>query len=107
MNRFLPYRIRLFRKQLGLTQEALAERCEVTASCISRWETGKWIPNSNNAMILSRALQVSIEDLYDNQNHQDENVIIQQVTNEVQTLTEKEQKYILKMIIELKKLSNS
>lgn len=43
MGKVSPKRIQQFRTELGYTQEDLGDLCGVNASCISRWETGKWV----------------------------------------------------------------
>lgn len=65
MGKVSPDRIQRFRTEFGYTQEDLAELCGVDASCISRWETGKWSPSTANSVRLAKALKVSVEDLYD------------------------------------------
>ena len=104
MSKILPERIKQFRRHLGLTQEQLAEKCNVTASCISRWETGKWSPNVENVFLLSRALHVPVDALNDIPNQTIEDSLINQITEEVASLSLSERRYVLKMIIELKEL---
>ena len=55
-------RIRLYRKQSGLTQEQLASKINVTKSRVSNWEQGI---NRPDADILADALNVSPSDLLD------------------------------------------
>ena len=63
MGKVTPERIKYFRKRLGLKQEELAELCGVDASCISRWEIGKWSPSVESSLRLAKALKVTVEDL--------------------------------------------
>lgn len=65
MGKVTPERIRYFRKRLGLNQEELAELCGVDASCVSRWEIGKWSPSVESSLRLAKALKVTVEDLCD------------------------------------------
>lgn len=51
------------RKQLGLTQEQLGERLGVTNKTVSRWETGKYMPDLDKLQELSSILQLSINEL--------------------------------------------
>ena len=54
-------RIRLYRKQSGLTQEQLASKINVTKSRVSNWEQGINRPDAD----ICRALNVSPSDLLD------------------------------------------
>ena len=54
MGKVTPERIKYFRKRLGLKQEELAELCGVDASCISRWEIGKWSPSVESSLRLAK-----------------------------------------------------
>ena len=51
------------RKQLGLTQKQLGERLGVTNKTVSRWETGKYMPDLDKLQELSSILQLSINEL--------------------------------------------
>ncbi len=52
--------LKTLREKHGLTQEALAERLQVTRQAVSRWETGETQPNPETLKLLSREFQVSI-----------------------------------------------
>lgn len=51
------------RKELGLTQKELAEKLEVTDKAISRWETGKGLPDTSLLKPLAEILGVSVGEL--------------------------------------------
>lgn len=56
MNR--PEQIREARERLGMTQEALAERLDVSRQAVSKWEMGVCEPNLENLQALSQLLGV-------------------------------------------------
>lgn len=58
-------RIRLYRKQSGLTQEQLASKINVTKSRVSNWEQGINRPDADILADICRALNVSPIDLLD------------------------------------------
>jgi len=51
------------RKHIGLSQEALAERLNVTRQTVSNWEGGKSLPDIEMLKSLSAALGVPVEKL--------------------------------------------
>ena len=51
------------RKQQGMTQEQLGERLGVTNKTVSRWETGKYMPDLDKLQELSAILGISINEL--------------------------------------------
>ena len=51
------------RKQQGMTQEQLGERLGVTNKTVSRWETGKYMPDLDKLQELSAILGISIHEL--------------------------------------------
>ena len=59
--------IQIFRKQMNMTQEALAERVDVARQTIVKWESGESTPDLEMAGRLAEALQVSLDDLVDAQ----------------------------------------
>ncbi len=55
--------IRHYRKRLGLTQFALAERVGVSVQAISKWETNTGLPDISMAVPLARALGTTTDEL--------------------------------------------
>lgn len=51
------------RQHHQLTQEALAERLNVSRSAIARWESGKGIPDIGNLIAISREFNLSLDQL--------------------------------------------
>ena len=51
------------RKQLGLSQEALAEKIQVSRQAVSKWETGEAMPDMTKLMALADALDMSLDAL--------------------------------------------
>lgn len=55
--------IRRLREQKHMTQEALAERVYVSGKAVSKWETGKGLPDISLLEPLARALGISVIEL--------------------------------------------
>lgn len=51
------------RKKQGLTQAELAERLFITDRAVSKWETGKSMPDSSIMLDLCKELNISVNDL--------------------------------------------
>lgn len=51
------------RKELGLTQQQLAEKLFISDKVVSKWETGKSIPDTAILVELAKALDVTVNDL--------------------------------------------
>ena len=58
-------RISDIRKSNHMTQKELAIACGVSSIAISRYETGKRIPNIETAFKLAKALNCTVDDLID------------------------------------------
>lgn len=56
--------IKILRKKQHMTQEELAENLNVSISAVSKWETGKNLPDIDILHQLSILFHVSIDDLY-------------------------------------------
>jgi transcriptional regulator with XRE-family HTH domain len=54
------------RKKKGLSQEELSEKVGVTRQTISNWELNETQPNPEQLKLLSKALNVSVDELIDN-----------------------------------------
>ena len=55
----LARNIKMYRKLRGMTQGELAEQIHVTAQNVSKWETGKSVPDISHLCILSRIFGVT------------------------------------------------
>lgn len=51
------------RKKQKLTQEQLAEKLNITYKAVSKWETGKGMPDSSIMMDLCNILEISVNEL--------------------------------------------
>lgn len=55
--------IAALRKERGLTQKQLAEQLGVTDKAVSRWETGKGLPDADTLLRLSNCFDVTVNEL--------------------------------------------
>ena len=78
------------RKKNGLSQEQLGEKVNVTRQTISNWELEETAPNPEQLKLLSKALNVSVDDLIDNNL---QNVVLSKVK-----MTEKQTRTIKKIL---------
>ncbi len=82
------------RKIKGLSQEQLGERINVTRQTISNWELGETSPNPEQLKLLSKELNVSIDELLDN----DIQNVIEKKVSDTQVLAKKILKTIKRLI---------
>ena len=78
------------RKSIGVSQEQLGEQVGVTRQTISNWELGETSPNPEQLKLLSKVLNVSVDELLDNDQ---KSVLMQKVNN-----TEKLSKTIINIL---------
>ncbi len=62
----LGEKIKIARKQAGLSQEQLAEKMEVSRSAVAKWEVNNGTPDIDNLKMLSQLLGVTIDYLVGN-----------------------------------------
>ncbi len=71
---FFYEKLRLLRKESGLTQEELADRLNVSRQAITKWESGDGIPDIENLKQISVLFNTTIDELVkENKNVQVEN----------------------------------
>ena len=51
------------RKELGYTQQELAEKLNVSDKVVSKWETGRSLPDTSIIIDLAEVLQISVNEL--------------------------------------------
>lgn len=61
--------IKIKRKELGITQEELAQKLFVTEKAISRWETGRGTPDISLLLPLSNELNDDVSELLNGEEH--------------------------------------
>lgn len=64
------------RKEMGITQEEFAEKLDVSSRTISRWETGKCMPDYSIVKSLCEELEVTVAELLDGEKAEDKSVRI-------------------------------
>lgn len=67
--------IKLKRKELGITQEELAEKLFVTEKAISRWETGRGTPDISLLIPLAKELNVDVSEILNGEKKKNTNDI--------------------------------
>ena len=72
------------RKNIGLTQKQLAEKLNITDRAVSKWETGKALPDSSIMLELCLILKITVNDLLsgevismENSNQKNEQLLIE------------------------------
>lgn len=59
----LGEKIKTMRQQAALSQEQLAERLNVSRQAVTKWETGKGIPDIANLIAISEEFNLSLDEL--------------------------------------------
>ena len=73
--------IKTKRKELGITQDELAEKLFVTEKAISRWETGRGTPDISLLLPLSKELNIDVSELLNGEENK-------KIKNDVEQLIE-------------------
>lgn len=71
----LGEKIKNLRNNIGLTQEQLASKLNVSRQAITKWESDKGMPDIENLKALSKLLNVSIDYLVDDNKNVDDIVL--------------------------------
>lgn len=66
--------IKTKRKEIGITQEELAQRLFVTEKAISRWETGRGTPDISLLIPLSKELKIDVSGLLNGEENKKDNI---------------------------------
>ena len=62
--KILGKKIKSFRKKMGLTQEELADKVNLTSTYIGFIEQGRYSPSLKTAQKIAKVLKVSLSDLF-------------------------------------------
>ena len=78
--------IALNRKNKGLTQEQLAEKLGVTNKTVSRWETGKYMPDLSLLKPLSEELGITLNELLSGEKIEEQKIVENTEKNIINTI---------------------
>lgn len=59
----LAENLQILRKQNGLSQEELAEKCQVSRQAIAKWESGESVPTIEKLIYLAGVYEVTLDEL--------------------------------------------
>lgn len=59
----LAENLQILRKQNGLSQEELAEKCQVSRQAIAKWESGESVPTIEKLIYLASLYEVTLDEL--------------------------------------------
>lgn len=60
-------RLKLLRRERGITQSYLADKLYVSVQTINKWENGKCLPDAINLLHISDFYNISLDDLMRNE----------------------------------------
>lgn len=98
INKLLGKRIKEIRKKRGYTQEKLAELLEISASSISKIESGIFHPSEENLENIAKVLNVEIFKLYMFDRFEEKEEIKKELLRLIDSANEKEIKLIYKIV---------
>ena len=55
-------KLKTARKNAGMSQDALAEKLGVSRQAVTKWETGRGIPDIENIMVISNLFGISVDE---------------------------------------------
>lgn len=100
-------RLKYIRKQKGLTQQALAELCDLQTNTIGMYEIGKNAPSFKSIDKIAKILEIDLVEFFDFSDEYDmsksEERLISDLYKEVKNLDTKMLKHIIEYIKLLKK----
>lgn len=96
----LARRMKERRKILGLSQEALAERSDISSNFIARMETGERTPSITTLVKLANALGASVSDLLDEGRDGETADLVDYVSQLLADLPEQDQQFLLRQFQE-------
>ncbi len=91
-------RIREIRKKKSLTLEELSDRADLDWSFLARIETGKGIASVQSLMKISKALNVSIGDLFSNVSFSQDKLLDQHIGSLLRTLKVSDKLKLIKIL---------
>lgn len=107
MEMSLGKRIRELRTMKNLSQEAVAEKCNVSTPAVPHWETDSSSPNKAHRKLLADALGVHENDLYvAPEIPVPQHVLISEIVDCLKDMTDEELRFVLTVVQAARNLTN-
>lgn len=78
------------RKEQGITQAQLADRLDITYKAVSKWESGKGLPDALRMIDLCNILKITVNDLLSGEKAEKKNYVNQADDNLVELHKQKQ-----------------
>ena len=104
LSKRLGLRIKELRIAKNLKQCAMADLLDMERSNLTRIESGKQRPTDENLEKIAKILDIELYELFDNEHLKDRAELVVSLKNLIETLNEKELRYLYKTIHNLKQL---
>ncbi len=88
-------RVQKYRKQIALTQEALAELIGIDTISLSKIETGRNYPTSENITKLANALGVEIYELFVDDAIKSNEQLLKEIMSDIDKISNNNQKLLI------------
>ena len=88
-------RVQKYRKQISLTQEALAELIGIDTISLSKIETGRNYPTSENITKLANALGVEIYELFVDDAIKSNEQLLKEIMSDIDKISNNNQKLLI------------
>lgn len=75
----LGEKIKVRKTELGLSQEFLAEKLNISRQAVSKWEAGKSVPSTANLLELSKLLNVDVSEFINEDIMEDDNKVNEKI----------------------------
>ncbi|MCR1899691.1 helix-turn-helix domain-containing protein [Irregularibacter muris] len=93
-------RLRLLRKEKGLSQEKLAELLNVSRQSVSKWESGQSYPEIDKLITLSDLFKITLDDLIKGKKSEDIAGVDDEKEEPLQQIMEEKEEEISQQIIQ-------
>lgn len=100
MSDHLAENLKILRISHNMTQEQVAEKCDVSAACVSNWEVGRWMPNLAHQATLAQVFGTSVEKLHVNPHYISDNSVMNDIFCELEAMTAEQQLLVLRIVQE-------
>lgn len=104
LSKRLGLRIKELRNSKNLKQCEMADLLDMERSNLTRIESGKQRPSDENLEKIAKILNIELYELFDNEHLKDKKELVDSLKNLIETLDEKELRYLYKTIQNLKQL---